>query len=127
MAEVPRAGSGAVLPRGRRLGLGLLAHVTSRMRPLGQISCWWCIASIGWVAGGVHAQRRFSGSTRYRAIAGKLRGGRSRDATFSCARQVRVERPEERVDGLDVVGVIALELPDRSIRQPLAEDIDQSL
>ena len=52
---------------------------------------------------------------------------RSRDTSFSGACQMSFERPEERVDGLDVVGVIALELPDRSIRQPLAEDIDQSL
>ncbi len=37
---------------------------------------------------------------------------RSRDTSFFGARQVRFERPEERVDALDVVGVIALELHD---------------
>jgi hypothetical protein len=37
---------------------------------------------------------------------------RSCDASFFGARHVRAERPKERVDALDVVGVIALELQD---------------
>ena len=35
---------------------------------------------------------------------------RSRDVTLVAASQVRFERPEEGVDALDVVGVIAFEL-----------------
>jgi hypothetical protein len=62
-----------------------------------------------------------------RGVATRALSVRSRDTSFFGARQVRVERPQERLNALDVMGVIALELHDRGIRQPLSEDIDQSL